>query len=326
MSEHPVRRGDLLASFCFVENADFETELERLGDFAQKLSARFQYWEIVYAVGEQRRPRIDAAGALVSRVKNLRIVLVSDTVNLYRRRVIAASESIGDAVVISSFDEMGSIDLVALAERAFDDGEVIMCRLERGTSGSLLHAGLRVLTNYEVDNRDLQTIAVPRRPLDDVLRRPAAALDLRFEPKRAEPRYLRQLCHAPELRRKGRRSPVAERYGLAAELIATSAPRILKGYAALSSVVVLGALLYALYTVVTIIAVDGVQQGWFSTNFVQALSVGFIALGIAILCLGVAEIYERMQGRARLAVSDEIANISYFEQADIRNVVEGSKT
>lgn len=313
----PMQAG-FLASFCLVEEQGVAEEMPKIAALAAKVAASFKYWEIVYVVGEHARPEVNAAASQIAAIRNLRIVLVNEDISYYRRRVVAASEAIGDVVALSSFEELDAVDLLTLAIRAYETGDVWMGRSPRSSVLPFFHAMLAAVSTYRVNSADLKSIALPRARLEGLLARPTATLDLRFEPKRGGLVYRRQTATAkPD---KHRRSAIAERYELAAELVANSAPRFLKGYAALSIVVVLGSIAYAGYAVETIIFVQDVAPGWFSTAIVQAGSVAFVAGGVAIICLGAAEIYERIQGRSRYTVADEISNTSYFDQTKDINV------
>lgn len=312
-------REEFLASFCFASEGETEQEISRLSAFAEVLDGRFRYWEIVYVLSERHRERASRLAPVLLQSRNLRIIVVKDDTNFYWRRAIAVSEAIGDVTVLTSFKEVDFVDAPSFADEAYATGEIVLGRSEaRLHLVPLFHSLLALISPYRINDRDLQTIAMPRTRLNALLSRSTFALDLRFEPKLGGG-YARRAVRVG--RSKVRRSAVSDRYELLEELISTSAPRILRAYAALSAFVAGLAGLYALYAVAILLFKPVVQEGWFSTAIVQSGSVGFIALGMTVIGIGVADIAERLTGRSRYRIVEEIANIDFFEDAKDMNVV-----
>ena len=196
----------------------------------------------------------------------------------------------------------------------------MMHRRSGGLLPSLSHSLLALVSGHRVNRQDMQTMAFSRTALERTINRPGATIDLRFEPKNATINYRRIPCEGSTKGARRRRKSTQERFKLAVELIATSAPRFLKAYAAISVVVLFSALLYAVYVVGVMLVLTDIEQGWFSTNIVQAGSVAFIAGGMAVLSLGIAEMYERLQGRDDWSITEEISNTSYFAETESLNV------
>jgi hypothetical protein len=318
MNGPPAASAEFLASFCLVEETDVRLELPKAIALAKRMHEIFRYFEIIYLVNEGARDTVLSAASDIAGTRNLRIVFVNAGHSFYRRRLIAASEAIGDVVVLASFDELDEVDVSALARAAYAHERIQMVR--RANSGAVFavfHHLLTLSSTYRVDPADMRTIALPRGRLESILARSTATLDLRFEPRRGGDYDRYPVEFSPSLRRRTR---MVERNELAAELVANSAPRYLKGYAMLAVLVAAGAAVYAVYVVAVLAFVRDVQPGWFSTNIVQAGSTAFIAGGLSIIALGIAEMYERSRGQARWTIVDEVANTTYFEHADKLNV------
>jgi hypothetical protein len=308
---------DFLASFCFASEGNPPAEIGNLAAFADDLDKRFRYWEIVYVVRERFRG-IGSFSQLLAKTKNLRIIVVADGVNYYRRRALAASEAIGDIVVLTSFTELGMVDLPACAEDAYATGEIVLCCTKIGAAPVLsVHWVLTALTSHNVNPHDLKTIALPRARLNGMIPRSTLALDLRFQPKEGAECYRRRVVR---IERRGPRRSLPGRRELIEQLILTSAPRLLRLYAATAGVVTLLSLIYALYAVANLLFNPHLQKGWFSTAIVQSGSEGFIAIGMTVIAFGLAGIAERLAGRSRSEILDEIANISFFERTKAANV------
>jgi len=314
-----------LASFCFVQDGSIADNLQELSLIAAQLEGRLKYWEVIYVIGEDRRKELDENAEKINRISNLRVITVHEMIGRYRRRHIAASEAIGDVVVLSAFEDIEHVNLLDLAETVYREGEIAVYRrsASRGLP-SVSYALLAMVSGHRVNRHDMQTIGFSRQALEGTINRPTATIDLRFEPKHSRITYRRLPCDAAAKTGGQRGTSTRERYRLALELIATSAPRFLKGYAAVSVAVLLSACLYAAYVVGAMLVLTDIEAGWFSTNIVQAGSVAFIAGGMAVLSLGIAEIYERLQGRDDWSITEEISNTSYFAQTESLNVSTGS--
>lgn len=309
---------DYLASFCFASEGGLARDLERIAHFARACVERVRYWEIIYVVPDHERAGIDASAELLARINGLRILLVRTDTSYYRRRAIAASEAIGDVVVLGSLQELSAVDLIDLADESFARNSIMLVRRSgRGRVPHLFHALLRAVSPYRVSAADLRTIALPRAPLVDILGRPTATIDLRFEPKASNTRYERKLVALPP--GLGGRSSDG-RFAFLAEIVSASAPRFLRMYATVSGVVFIVALLYAVYAVVVVATLDNVQPGWFTTNLAQSGSVAFLALGFIVFALGLARMVERGDAGTSQGIVDEIGNVSFFDRAPSLNV------
>lgn len=313
-------RPDFLVSLCLMEEGRVDDELGVLVELSARCEACLRYWEILYVIREENRPLIDAAAARLAGIRNLRIIVVNRSVNFYRGRELAASEAIGDVVVISAFNEALELDLPALAEQALNTGEIILAR-RQGLALSPVHWALSLLSPYRVAATDLKTIALPRLKLAAILVRHTSAIDLRFEAKRGSDRYVRKVV---PFSGRSRDSVIGRRIDLAVEIVSSSAPRFLKGYALLSLGVVGLSVCYGIYAVMVYFLSDHVQPGWFSNTLVQSGSVAYLALGFSIVALGLARLTEQLVERTRSSIVDEIGNINFFANTEKLNVTGGS--
>src|SRR5262249_3384926 len=177
----------------------------------------------------------------------------------------------------------------------------------------LLHWVLTLITPYRIEDRNSHTIALPRTKLNALASRPTFTLDLRYEPKYGDDSNTSTRVKIGPT--KARHSPIADRFELLEELVFTSAPRMLRTYAIVSSVVTFLAFLYGLYAVGIVLFKPDVQRGWFSTAIVQSGSVGFIAIGMAGIAIGLAEITPRWAGSSGYGENvNEIAHINFFSR------------
>lgn len=314
---------DYLVSICLAQEGDIEAEIAAICSLAKRCNAMLAFWEVIYVLNEKHHEALRACGPSLTNIKNLRVVLVRDGVNYYRRRAVSASEAIGDVVVLTCFREMEAADLFAFADDAVATNRIIIGRVRKcGLTKSALNSLIGAVSRYRVDMRDLKTIALPRDLLVAVLARPTASIDLRFEPKRGVAQYVRKEM---SLSGSGQEAGLARRFELLSEIISTSAARFLTAFAAAAAVVCGLATSYALYAVVVFLSLKSVQPGWFSTAIAQSGSAAFISLGLGVIALGIAHIVDRLDGGIRHEVIDELGNISFYDRISDLNV-EGAPT
>src|SRR5262249_48084369 len=124
--EQMPHAADYFVSLCLAQESNVTLELQAIWALAKTCGRHLRYWEIVYVVGESNRSPIHRAIAGLPAIKNLRIVLVRAAVGYYRRRVVAATEAIGDVVVLTSFNEVAAVDVSAFAAAAAKDDQVVI--------------------------------------------------------------------------------------------------------------------------------------------------------------------------------------------------------
>ncbi|WP_029414757.1 hypothetical protein [Brevundimonas bacteroides] len=306
-----------LASFCIIGDQE-ESLPEGLTELVRRIASENLHYEVILVVGESRRPELVAAGRRLAALPNLRTLVVTDGTNPYRRRRIAASEALGDVVVLTDHDEAGALDLTAFAQEALTTGRIVMGSRARARAALLaLHGPLRLLTGYRVDTRDLRTLALPRTSLTRLLARPTAGLDLRFEPKRTPERYVRKVVEDGRLTDRLLRG---RRIDLLAELVSASGPRFLKGFAVLALFTLTAAVGYAVYAIGALLLLDDLQPGWFTISMVLSGLMAFLSMWATIGCLAQAHILERLDSRHRDEIIEEMGAISFFRDADPLNV------
>ena len=313
-------RSDLLVSVGLVDHGGPAETVPRLVGLAEALAAAFRYSELLYVLPESRRAELDRFAGELAPLRNLRVLLAGEGTGFYRQRLLAAQEAIGDVVVLLDLDDLEVDDLAARVGEAHESRRVLLGWEPGRRVGSWSYSLLSILSRNHLTAQASRTIVIPRDALGPILARRSAAIDLRFEPRTAPTRYVR----FPLARAGRRRGMMLHRGELFTEILICGAPRFLKVYAAAGLGVTLGSLFYALYAVMIILTRSHVQEGWFSTAITQAGSTGFIAGGMSIMAIAFVAIYERLHGEEEGALVDEIANTSFFDKVNARNVEIGS--
>jgi len=314
--DHPpvaARREDILVSVCFGDLPVDADTLEGVAALARQLDARFRFHEIVVVAAESHK---DALLALVRRVENLRLLTVRDGTPFYRRRVIAADEAIGDVVVMANAVELPHLDPVAMIERAADDQKMVLAAraaglVDRTLAGPLVALGR--LAGFKVSLRDLQTMAVPRTLLNQLLAHPDPDLALRFPPRdvRLPLAFAAATSGMPTLREAGQKG---RRLALLQKLLVYVAPSLLMTVTMASALLAVIGFVYAFYVLGAWIVVEDLAPGWLTLSAMLSLTAFFLGVSIMGLSLGLQQLLARAGRDGFDGVASEINRIDLFGQ------------
>lgn len=304
-------REDVLVSVCFGHMAPDAVSFDAIAALAKTLDARFRFREIV-VIGDESRQ--DEYAELLQRVDNLRLFTVRDGTGFYRRRVIAADEAIGDVVLMTNVAELAHVDLVAMIERAADDQQVILAIRSVGMVNRTLAAPLVALgrmSGFEVGLRDLQTLAVPRTLLNQLLTHPAPDLALRFPPRdiRLPLTFAMARPDMPALREAGQ---TRQRIALLQKLLVNVAPSLLMTVTIASALLATMGLFYAFYVLGVWIVVDDIAAGWLTLSAMLSLTAFFLGVSIMGLSLGLQQLLGKEERNDFDGVATETNRIDLF--------------
>jgi len=302
------RREDVLVSVCFADAEFDEAGYGALRRLAQRLDENFRYWEILILDDGSRRHMEDD---LLRAIENLRLLRTSLGMPFYRRRVAVAAEAIGDLVLLTSAEEIGQIDAIAMLRTAEQGGAIVV---SRKPGWSALNLPLRVLgrtAGFQVNAQDMLSSAFPRTLLNRLLARRDRELAVRFPPADGLTPVLWQICDTARGKSRSLRE-TRRRFNLLHRLLVASAPRVLALLGLGSLLVVLFALAYIAYAVIVWLALDDVQSGWLTTSVVLGLTSAFLGTAIFGLSIGLQNLIELMTTDANDDVLDERSAVDLF--------------
>lgn len=308
-----ARREDVLVSVCFGDLPVDAATFDGVAALARQLDARFRFREIVVVAEESRK---DALLALVRRVENLRLFTVRDGTPFYRRRVIAADEAIGDVVMMAHAAELLHLDPVAMIEQAVDDQKMLLAAramglVDRTLAGPLVALGR--LAGFKVSLRNLQTMAVPRTLLNQLLAHSDPDLALRFPPRdvRVPLAFATVVSGMPTLRQAGQQG---RRLALLQKLLVYVAPRLLVGVTLASALLAFMGFLYGFYVLGAWVVVEVLSPGWLTLSAMLSLTALFLGVSIMGLSLGLQQLLARGERDGFDDVATEINRIDLFSQ------------
>ena len=305
-------RDDVLVSVCFGDLPADAAHFDAVATMAQALDERFRFREIILIAAESEQ---QAFLSLVERVDNLRLYSVHDQTAFYQKRVIAAEEAIGDVVLLASANELASIDPVGMILRAADEQRVVLAKrnadiASRGLSAPLVMLGRAA--GFQVSLRNLQTLAVPRTILNQLLSHTDPDLALRFPPRdvRVPLTFSNISLDRPVPRDAGFR----RRLALLQKLLVYLAPSVLMAVTLTSALLALMGFVYALYVLGVWIQLDDVAPGWLTLSAMLSMTAFFLGISIMGLSLGMQQLLARTNRHHFDATATEVNRIDLFGQ------------
>lgn len=307
----PALREDVLVSVCFGDVFPDPATFDTVAALAKALDARFRFREIVVVAEESQQ---EAFLPLVRHVENLRLITVRDGTVFYRRRAIAADEAIGDVVVLANTTEIDYLDIVSMMERAADEQRGVLSTRVAGTLDRALSAPLIILgrmAGFKVSLRDLQTLALPRTLLNQLLAHPDPDLALRFPPRdvRVPLAFAEAAPDMPSRRRIGGQR---QRLALVQKLLVYVAPKLLMMVTLTSALLVLLGFFFLFYVLGAWIVIDDLAPGWLTLSAMLSLTALFLGVSIMGLSLGLQQLLSRTHRDDFDAVTSEVNRIDLF--------------
>lgn len=306
-------REDIVVSVCFFDLEPTQETLEQVRHLAHQLDKIYRFREIILVVGDRDR---EAVVPFVDSIEELRLFIVQSDIGYYARRNVAAEEAIGDMVVIANSAELPHINVPAFIERAETANSLVLGTRARmrsvriGLFSPIIALGR--IAGFTVNLKDLQTIAIPRTLLNQLLRHQEPQLALRFPPR--DPGLPLAFLEVEALPNNGRGqlTELPRRLQLLQKLLVYLAPTLLMVVALTSTILTVLGIGYAIYIVGAWILVDTLAPGWLTTSAMLSLSATFMGISMLGLSLGVQQLLNQTRKTDGHPVSEEINRIDLF--------------
>mgnify|MGYP001818920614 CR=1 FL=1 len=306
-------RDDILVSVCFSDASDPDLASSRIERVVDQLKSHYRYWEIL-VVNETGNDKkfIEALTAL----PNLRHLSVFKGIDNMQRRVVAASEAIGDVVLLTSIHEVDLMDLTAMIDAANEHEAIVLGQRKTAVIAEPLIGALGRASGFEASTRDMQTVAYPRTMLNRLLGNPNPALALRFPPRDNTVRVLRQSPNTTvtAIGGKGDRpSRLVSRFDLLLRMVTDAGPALLGVVALLSAAMFVGALLFTVYVVIVYLTYENVAEGWTTLSLAISGMLSFLGIAFFGLCITLRKMAEIIRGRTVNLLVAEKSSVDLFE-------------
>lgn len=284
-SNRATLREDLLVSFCLTDAETTPDSGDWVAMLVQQLGTKFRFFEVVVVAEENRA---DAYQSLMQQIPNLRLFLVHEGLAVYRKRVVAVSEAIGDVVLLTSPTDGTADELVAMIEIAADRGTVVTGQGDQPRASKILTGralfALGYLAGFQAIAGSTATIALPRTLLNRMLDHAAPELALRFVPRDTRIPTMMQMLSRSD-RQRGWEG-AGRRVRLAYTLLTYIAPVILIVVSMASALLTLLGLFYSLYVVGIWAFKANIEPGWLTLSVVLSLTSTFLGASIFGLSIG----------------------------------------
>ena len=283
---------------------------------AAYLEDTFEFFEILVVVGASEFDRHQASYEALLDIRNARCLVLRDGIGDYRAAVIAATESIGDLVLILQSEEAGMLDLGTVFEAALSHGgSVVLRRMQQaGAVAGVLGSLLSRVSGYDVDPRFLRSAVHSRAHIGRISSRADRDIALRFAPMAGTGGAEVRILDVGEGGGVGRRVSTLSRLGNAMDVMANSPPHLLRFLAAASFVVSFGAVAYFIYAIVLFLAGADLQPGWLTTSVAISGSTAFIALALGGISTALYQILNLLRDETGDEILREVNNTDLFRE------------
>lgn len=313
-SDKSELRDDILVSICFGDLSASKEAFETVRTLAEKIDERFRFREIVIIadVGKHK-----AYLPLVHKVANVRLLAVHPRTTAYRKRLIAADEAIGDVVLITSEQEIACVDAISMLERAPAEGRaIISLRSEMRVLRKLLSAPIAAIgraAGFKIGLRDMQTMALPRTLLNQILAHPDPQLAVRFPPRDVRVPLGFSLA-SNDTRLSAGLSDIERPFALTQKLLAYLAPNLLVVITIASGLLSILGLGYAAYALSVWAILPATEPGWLTISMMLSLTACFLGIAILGLSLGLQQLLALVLKDRLDDVAHEINRVDLFDQ------------
>lgn len=312
-------RDDVLVSICFGEISADTVAFDAIAELALTLEVRFRFYEIIVVAEDNCK---DDYISLIKKVSNLRLITIRDGTAFYRRRAVAAGEAIGDVVLLVSATELSAVDAIGMIERAADEQSAVLAtRGSKDTSRSLgaLLVFLGRIAGFKVNLHDLQTLALPRTLLNQLLAHPDPDLALRFPPRDIRVPVVREeVASGVSVPRD---AGLRRRILLLQKLLVYMAPRLLMAVTMTAALLAIFGFTFGIYALVAWIIQDELAPGWLTLSTAISLTAFFLGVAMTGLSLGLQQLLSQANLDSFESTVTEVNRIDLFGQvADDLNV------
>lgn len=308
-----------LVSLIVVGADGFSGAEARLEQAATSLRAAFSFIEIII-IADAEDASVRGLIERIARVApQVRLLQIEGATDFDRMAMHGYQECIGDLIILTTAEELGIVEIAPIISK-LQDGEQLV-RLRRKT-GSRLERTSSVLISYitgmHVDTRFHRTLGMDRQLLSQLLARPEEIHLFRFN---ANTLFSRQsVLETDQKQERGGFKLMFRRIDLVARLVATSAPRLLRGAGVLSLSLAMISLFTLAYVVGAWLLLEDIVEGWTTIVCLIALWMFVQMSTTSALCLGLSRMLDRQERTRMPRLVNELTVSDLFSSSGLLNV------
>lgn len=301
---------DVLISLVFPDFCASHKNFISLEYTIELIKNEYRYSEVIIVLDEDDKFNYDT---YLSKHKNLRSLRIRREEDVYSKRFIGASEAIGDIVVVTSVEEVRSLNILAMIQKTQSQGVLTVGTREKYSLLQPLISFIGSLSGFRVSERDMRTCVYPRATLNQLLAHPDGIVALRYPPKDNAIR-VEYILGQSESYPKREYWGATHRLRLLHRLVINSSPKILSAIAGLSIIVMIAGAIYIVYSVLIALLIDDVQEGWLTTSLVLGLITSFLGTSIFGLSAGLCHLLSMQKPKPHLNAVEERSSADIFNQ------------
>lgn len=283
-----IPREDFIISVCFPQIPKTDEEQSKAILLGTEINKCFRFCEYILISDVSDNNNYDS---LIAELGNVRLLQVRHTASMYRKRVIAASEAIGDVVVLAATNELESLDVTQMIMTACDEGAIVAGERERGNFLSPVFRALGSSSGFRVTSREMLTTVYPRTLLNRLLANPDPELSMRFLPREKTLSVINVRAKKTWSRPSSWRE-LGNRFDISRRLLTSSTPKVLLFVSFLSCFSVFVAIAYSCYAIFIWIFAADVQPGWLTTSLIISFTATFLGVVLFGVSAGLLKIIE----------------------------------
>ena len=244
------------------------------------LTSAYEFYELIFIDRIQNREK---SAAIIEAIPNSRFLWVDNTEDHYSMRAIAASEAIGDRIIITSIPDLRTIDVFKYLIE--DSQEDIVFFRYKPRLGSVIFRSISSFSQYKIDPAFSDTILIRQASMHKLQRLPETRLAFRFpHNSNQNDTSINKLPQGTPSFRNFKR-----RFSLLMDIVFSSLKTIFICLNVLSCFSGLIGVSYFIYAVFIYTSGIDVQPGWFSTSVVMSFFI--FVLSLFIFCCSALFLY-----------------------------------
>lgn len=282
-----------LVSICIIWDCESENSINMLHQLSEKLRQNYEYFEMIVVSTEQIINKLPNSTILLD---NTRYVTFNEKADYYKMRSSAAYEAIGDLVVITSFEEMKSFDILKMLFLAKENDTIVkgwhnkLSIMERIISWPMIYLGQ--IAKYDINLKDARTVIYPRVFLNKILKSADLELAMRFLPTNLDFNILYFNAEQDAVRKS---KDIGPRLSIIYSLALNMSPFILRIVSILCALLFPIALFYIFYVILVWATYENVQEGWTTLSLLGGAGLLFISLSMLGLSISLQYIITQIQ-------------------------------
>ncbi len=305
---------ELFISVCLPLEHFESLSKKFISSLCSLLNNKFSFWEFLIVINEAEI-NLDQLNHILKLSRNIRFIRLKPNIPYYNQRFVAAKESLGDIVLIFSYDEVSPDDILKILEQSISSRKIVTAVTDRPFY--LFNWALRLIgrnVGLQIDGSIARTMAFPRTYLNKILDNPDRIIALRYLPTANS--FPVNIYHLSNIKNKLKKSKsLSSKIPLVRKLLVLLAPKFLMWISIIFSISMLISLLFAVYAVIIYIVSDKVQPGWFSTSLLISSSTFFISGGLFGISIGIQRLIDILTREDEGDILEEYASSNLFQSA-----------